>query len=64
MAVTLLILERLSKLYHCQILQQICSKAFIKVKHTTAPHMRRYTTLFPPHIWRLCNPHFFSKNAA
>jgi len=64
MAVTLLILDRLSKLYHCQILQQICSKAFITVKHTTAPHMRRYTTLFPPHIWRLCNPHIFSKNAA
>ena len=42
-AITLLILNRFSKLFHCQILQQIFSKVFIR--DPTAPHTRRYTTL-------------------
>jgi len=38
----LLIINRLSNFFHCQILQHICSTVFIK--DSTAPHKRRYTT--------------------
>ena len=40
-AVTLLILNRISIFFH--IIQQICGKVLIK--DPTAPHMHRYTTL-------------------
>ena len=49
MAVTLLILNGFSIFFRSQILQQICSK--VCIRDPTAPHMRRYTTL-----WNISTP--------